>query len=169
MAKPRAVGATAARATTSAGLLLFRRKRTGPEFFLVHMGGPFWARKDESAWTIPKGLVEPGEEPLAAACREFEEETGLLPAGPYIGLPPVRQAGGKLVHAFAVEGDADPARLRSNLFRLEWPPRSGRFQEFAEVDRAAWFDAPIARRKLVKAQAALIDAVTALVEEARTC
>ena len=126
------------------------------------MGGPYWANKDEGAWTVPKGLIEPGEEPLAAACREFAEETGFLPAGPYVALPPVRQAGGKIVEAFAVEGDADPAQLRSNVFRLEWPPRSGRVQEFAEIDRGTWFDGETARRKLVKAQGALVDAVAAL-------
>lgn len=126
------------------------------------MGGPYWANKDEGAWTVPKGLIEPGEEPLAAACREFAEETGFLPAGPYIALPPVRQAGGKLVQAFAVEGDAEPTSLRSNVFELEWPPRSGRLREFPEVDRAAWFDLATARRKLVKAQAALVEAVSEL-------
>lgn len=147
----------------SAGLLLWRRRAGGPELLLVHMGGPFWARKDEGAWTVPKGLPLPDEDLLATACREFVEETGFdLPPGPFVALPPVRQAGGKRVQVFAAEGDADPARLSSNLFALEWPPRSGRLEEFPEADRAAWFDAATARSKLIVGQRPLVDAMVKL-------
>ena len=107
---------------------------------LVHPGGPLWARKDEGAWSIPKGEVEQDEDALAAARREVGEETGANPSGPFIALPPVRQTGGKIVHVWAVESDFDPASLTSNLFEIEWPPRSGKIRSFPEVDRAAWFD-----------------------------
>ena len=144
-------------ATRSAGLLLYRRA-AGPEVLLVHRGGPFWARRDEGAWTIPKGEYGAEEQPLAAARREFGEETGWpVPDGPARELGEIRQKGGKLVLAWAVEGDADVATLRSNTFELEWPPRSGRLTSFPEVDRAAWFDLDTARRKIVAAQAAFLD------------
>ena len=144
----------------SAGLLLHRRRDGRTEVLLAHMGGPFWARKDEGAWSIPKGGCEPGEDAYAAARREFTEELGTAPPdGPAIDLGEVRLRGGKRVVAWAVEGDLDPATVVSNTFDLEWPPRSGRTQAFPEVDRAQWFDLDTARRKVVRAQAALIDAL----------
>jgi predicted NUDIX family NTP pyrophosphohydrolase len=141
----------------SAGLLLFRRAEPGPEVLLGHMGGPFWAGKDAGAWSIFKGLPEPGEDLLAAARREAREETGLAPAGPFLPLTPIRQAGGKRVHAWAVELDADPAALRSNTYRVEWPPRSGRWRSYPEIDRFAWLGLPEARSLIVRGQAALLD------------
>jgi predicted NUDIX family NTP pyrophosphohydrolase len=141
----------------SAGLLLFRRGEDGPQIFLVHPGGPFWARKDEHAWSIPKGELDGGEDPLTGARREFAEETGLSVDGDFSALPPCKQSGGKVVHAFAVEADADPAAVKSNLFELEWPPRSGRRQEFPEIDRASWFPLAAARRKIHKGQLPLLD------------
>ncbi len=141
----------------SAGLLMYRRTDTGPEVLLVHPGGPFWAKKDEGAWSIPKGLVEGDEDLLSAARREFLEETGIEPGGPFLELRPVRQKSGKVVHAWAFEGDCDPAAIRSNSFTMEWPPRSGRTAEFPEIDRAAWYDVVTARRKILPAQATLLD------------
>jgi predicted NUDIX family NTP pyrophosphohydrolase len=141
----------------SAGLLLFRRTPAGLEIFLAHPGGPFWRGRDAGAWTIPKGLTEPGEDPLAAACREFEEETGLRPTGPFIPLGSVRQKAGKVVHAWAWEGDADPTVITSNTVKTEWPRGSGRWLTFAEVDRCAWFPPDLARQKLNPAQAELIE------------
>jgi len=143
----------------SAGLLLFRRRPDGVEVFLVHPGGPFWAKKDEHAWSIPKGEFAADEPPLAAARREFAEETGLSVEGDVIALPPCKQSGGKVVHAFAIEGECDPSAIKSNSFTLEWPPRSGRQQEFPEVDRAAWFPLAAARAKIHKGQAPIIDAL----------
>ena len=131
---------------------MFRRRGGEPEVLLVHPGGPFWARKDDGAWSIPKGVVEPGEDLLATARREFTEETGFPVEGPFIPLTPLRQQSGKVIHAWAFEGDADPARLRSNTFSLEWPPKSGRQQEFPEADRAAWFPLGTAARKSVPGQ-----------------
>lgn len=145
-------------AARSAGILLFRRAGAALELLLVHPGGPFWARKDGGAWSIPKGEHADGEDPLDCARREFEEETGSAPPpGALVALGEVRQRSGKRVTAWAAEGDLDPAALRSNTFSLEWPPRSGRMQEFPEVDRAAWFQADDARRRLVPAQAAFVD------------
>jgi len=142
----------------SAGLLLFRLNSEVIEVLLVHPGGPFWRKKDEGAWTIPKGEFNEDEEPLVAAKREFEEETGSKPPdGNYIPLKPVKQANGKLVHAFAVEAEFDPAGLKSNTFLTEWPPRSLRMQEFPEVDRAEWFTPEVARRKILAGQVPLID------------
>jgi predicted NUDIX family NTP pyrophosphohydrolase len=141
----------------SAGLLLFRRSSAGLELFLAHPGGPFWYNRDAGAWTIPKGVAETGEEPLAAACREFEEETGVRPVGPFMSLGSIRQKAGKLVHAWAWEGDADPARVTSNSMKTEWPRGSGRFISFPEVDRCAWFAPDAAREKINPAQAELID------------
>lgn len=143
----------------SAGLLLFRRRADGLQVLLVHPGGPFWAGKDEHAWSIPKGELSHGEEALTAARREFAEETGLAVEGAVVALPPCKQPGGKIVHAFAVEGDCDPAAVKSNMFTLEWPPRSGRQQEFPEVDRAAWFPLAVARAKIHKGQAPILDAL----------
>lgn len=131
---------------------MFRVRNREPEVFLVHPGGPFWAKKDEGAWSIPKGELSAGEEPLAAARREFEEETGCPAKGPFLPLTPITQPSGKLVHAWAVEGDCDPAELHSNLFSLEWPPKSGQRQQFPEVDRAGWFPVPVALQKIVPGQ-----------------
>jgi predicted NUDIX family NTP pyrophosphohydrolase len=148
-------------AKASAGVLLFRRRATGLEVCLVHPGGPFWARRDVGAWTIPKGEIEPGEEPLAAAQREFAEETGSPVAGPFTSLGSVRMRSGKVVYAWAAEGDLDVAAMRSNVFTLEWPPRSGRQQQFPEADRAAWFSLEEARRRILAAQAPFLDALHA--------
>ncbi|HEX9986639.1 MAG TPA: NUDIX domain-containing protein [Thermoanaerobaculia bacterium] len=148
---------------TSAGILLYRR-RAGLEVFLVHPGGPFWAKKDLGAWTVPKGEVEEGEDPRDTAIREFTEETGFTLDGELRPLKPVRQAGGKTVHAWSVEGDCDPAALRSNLFSMEWPPRSGKRQEFPEADRAAWFALDEARRRIIAGQVPLLDELAALVD-----
>ena len=141
----------------SAGLLLYRETDAGLEVLLVHPGGPFWARKDEGAWSIPKGELAEGEEPLAAARRELEEETGWIAPAEALALTPRRQPGGKLVLAFAARGDVDPATLRSNTFSLEWPPRSGRRQEFPEVDRAAWFPLAAAARRILAGQRPILE------------
>jgi len=146
----------------SAGLLLYRRGGAALEVLLVHPGGPFWAKKDEGAWSIPKGEAAPGEDLLDRARREFAEETGSAVEGAFQPLTPVRQAGGKTVHAWALEGDIDTAALRSNRFSLEWPPRSGRIQEFPEVDRGEWFALPAARRKINKGQLPLLDEIERL-------
>lgn len=136
----------------SAGILLFRGSKAELEVFLVHPGGPFWARKDAGTWSIPKGEYSDDEDALAAAKREFQEETGVAINGDFISLGEVKQAGGKVVRAWAVEHDLDPATLRSNTFRLEWPPRSGKICKFTEVDSGAWFSLALARRKIVRAQ-----------------
>ena len=136
--------------------MLFRDTARGLEVLLAHPGGPFWAKKDDGAWSIPKGEFEEGEAPLDAAKREFEEETGQKPQGEAIRLAPLRQAGGKLVYAYAMKGDFDPATLKSNTFLMEWPPKSGRQQEFPEVDRAAWFAIEEAEVKILKSQAGLL-------------
>jgi predicted NUDIX family NTP pyrophosphohydrolase len=149
-------------ARKSAGLLLFRRKSAGLEVLLVHPGGPLWAKKDEGAWSIPKGEIDGGEDPLAAARREFEEELGSPISGEFIELAPIRQASGKVVHAWAIEGDFDPATLTGGSFSMEWPPRSGRHQHFPEVDRAEWFTIDNAKRKINKAQIALLDQLSPL-------
>jgi len=144
-------------AKRSAGLLLYRRPAGGLEVLLVHPGGPFWQKKDLGAWSIPKGELADGEDALAAARREFREETGQDIAGPFTPLTPVKQPGGKSVHAWAVEGDFEPRALTSNTFLLEWPPRSGHHQEFPEVDRAAWFDLAEAKRRINRGQAPLLE------------
>ncbi len=141
----------------SAGLLLFRRPSGGLEVFLAHPGGPFWHNRDAGAWTIPKGVAEVGEDTLAAACREFLEETGVRPVGPFLPLGSIRQKAGKIVHAWAWEGDADPDLVTSNTMQTEWPRGSGRLHTFPEVDRCAWFDPQLAREKINPAQAELID------------
>lgn len=146
--------------SVSAGILLYRGVGEALELLLVHPGGPFWAKRDEGAWSIPKGEFEEGEEPRQCALRELAEELGPAPAveaEALIELGTVRQKGGKLVHAWAAEGDFDPARLRSDSFAIEWPPRSGVQREFPEVDRAEWFGPEAARRKLNPAQAAFVD------------
>lgn len=145
---------------TSAALLLFRHGTDGLEVLIAHMGGPFWARKDAGAWSIPKGEYTDGEEPLAAARREFTEEMGSAPSGGEpVPLGTVKQSGGKTVTTFAVEGDFDLAGFHSNTFELEWPRGSGRLQEFPEVDRAAWVSVAVAREKLVKGQVPVLDAL----------
>lgn len=143
-------------AKQSAGLLLYRVREGTLEVFLVHPGGPFWAKKDLGAWSIPKGEIAEGEDPLEAARREFEEETGFRPGGMFRELAPVRQRSGKIVRAWAVEGDCDSTAIRSNTFSMEWPPRSGRQQEFPEVDRAGWFGIPEANEKILEGQRALM-------------
>lgn len=150
--------------TTSAGLLLFRARDDGAlEVLLGHMGGPFWARKDEGAWSIPKGELDPGEQPLAAALREFAEELGHAPPdGPVVELGEIRQKAGKRVIAFALQGDFEPAQIVPGTFELEWPPRSGRMQAFPEVDRVAWFDLETAAAKIVRGQAALLERLAEL-------
>jgi len=148
----------------SAGLLLYRRKEGGFEVLLAHPGGPFWAQRDEGAWTLPKGLVNDGEDPLDAACRELLEETGLRPAGPFLSLGEIRQKAGKRVLAWACAGDADPTQLKSNLMRAEWPRGSGKWLTFPEVDRCDWFAPEAARGKLNPAQAAFIDRLEAALE-----
>lgn len=140
----------------SAGILLYRTAADGLEVLLVHPGGPFWSKKDDGAWSIPKGLYDDAEDPLAAARREFAEETGMLPDGEFLALGTFRQPGGKQVSAFALRGDFDPARLRSNLFSMEWPPKSGRLQEFPEVDRAAWLKPGVAMKKATRGQVPII-------------
>lgn len=154
---------------SSAGLLMYRRTPpTGIEVYLAHPGGPFFKNKDDGSWTIPKGEMREGEPPLAAALREFEEETGLRidPASRLIDLGSVRQKGGKLVQAWAVEGDCPQGHcLRSNTFQIEWPPRSGKFQDFPEIDRAEFFPLEMARRKINPAQAVFLDRLIALVTE----
>jgi predicted NUDIX family NTP pyrophosphohydrolase len=147
---------------SSAGVVVYRR-RSQLEVLLVHPGGPFWAKKDDGAWSIPKGEFAAGEDPVAAARRELAEETGLVVDGELRPLGSVTQAGGKIVHAWALEGDLDAAAIRSNTFSMEWPPRSGRMQEFPEVDRAAWFSIGDARVKLLKGQLPLLDALIGLV------
>ena len=144
-------------AKVSAGLLMYRIREHSLEVLLVHPGGPLWRGRDAGAWTIPKGLPEPGEDLLTAARREFTEETAHAPEGNFIALARVTQKGGKVVHAWAIEGEFDPARFKSNSFSLEWPPRSKRFVEFPEVDRAEFFPLPAARLKINAAQVALLD------------
>ena len=150
-------------AKQSAGLLLYRVHEGALEVFLVHPGGPFWAKKDLGAWSIPKGEIEEGEDLLEAARREFAEETGFRPEGVFRELAPVRQKSGKVVRAWAVEGDCDAAAIRSNTFPLEWPPRSGRWMDVPEVDRAGWFDLDTARAKILEGQRGLLEELRHLV------
>ena len=153
---------TDGRMRQSAGILLYRSQAGYLEVLLVHPGGPFWARRDDGAWTIPKGEFDDGESPLDAARREFREETGGDVAGPFHALQPVRLAGGKRVHAFAARGDFDVANLVSNSFTIEWPPRSGRMRAFPEVDRAQWFGLDEAASKLHPAQSAWLGEIKAI-------
>ena len=150
------------RSNVSAGLLLFRRREHHLEFFLAHPGGPFWRNRDAGAWTIPKGLVEEQEDPLLAAQREFQEETGIRAQAPFISLGSIRQKAGKTVSAWAWEGDADASRTTSNVMRSEWPRGSGRWIEFPEVDRCDWFEPQAAREKINPAQVELIDRLETL-------
>jgi predicted NUDIX family NTP pyrophosphohydrolase len=143
----------------SSGLLMYRVREGALEFLLVHPGGPFWKNKDAGAWTIPKGEVQYGEDLLVAARREFQEELGIEPNGSFDELKPVKQKGGKVVHAWAIQGDCDPEKCRSNLFRMEWPLGSGKQAEFPEVDKAAWFGMQKAREKINPAQIAFLDKI----------
>jgi predicted NUDIX family NTP pyrophosphohydrolase len=152
----------------AAGILLYRRGARGLEVLLAHPGGPLWAKKDAGAWTIPKGQFGEDEAPLAAAVREFEEEMGSAPAArDFASLGAVKQPGGKLVHAFAAEGSFDVAGVKSNLFEMEWPPKSGRSAEFPEVDRAAWFTIDDARLKILKGQEPFVERLLALLAGGR--
>ncbi|HYC88395.1 MAG TPA: NUDIX domain-containing protein [Thermoanaerobaculia bacterium] len=144
---------------TSAGILLYRRRNGEVEVFLVHPGGPFWAKKDLGAWSLPKGELDEGEDPRDAALRELTEETGFRVDGELRPLTPLRQKSGKTILAWAVEGDCDPAELRSGMFSMEWPPKSGKQQEFPEVDRGAWFPLGEARRRIIPGQAPFLDEV----------
>ncbi len=152
----------AKRPNVSAGLLLYRRSHRGLELFLAHPGGPFWRDKEIGAWTIPKGIIDQDEDPLDAARREFTEETGISPVGPFVALGSVRQRAGKVIHAWAWEGDADADCTTSNEMRTEWPRASGRWITFPEVDRCAWFDTATARTRMNPAQAELVDRLEAL-------
>jgi predicted NUDIX family NTP pyrophosphohydrolase len=146
-------------AVISAGLLLYRPWHSGVQVFLVHPGGPYWAKKDEGAWSVPKGLVDSGEEQLACARREFREETGFEPprSGAELDLGTFRQPSGKQLHVWAIEGDCEPAALNSNLFEMEWPPKSGRTARFPEVDRGDWFDRPQAMAKILAGQRPVLE------------
>lgn len=140
---------------------MFRRRDSNLQVFLVHPGGPFWAKKDAGAWSIPKGEYEEGEDPLEAAKREFEEETGIKADGDFISLGQTKQPSGKIISAWAFEGDCSPAEVRSNTFSMEWPPKSGRVKEFPEVDRADWFNLTDARMRILKAQVEFLDRLMA--------
>src|ERR1700761_1858853 len=150
-------------AKQSAGLLLFREEDGAIEVLLAHPGGPFWAMKDDGAWSIPKGEFTDEEDPLSAAQREFEEEMGAPVAGTFVALDSLKQPGGKIVHAWAVRADFHPAQLKSNTFSIEWPPKSGGQREFPEVDRAAWFAIETGRAKILKGQAAFLDRLLAII------
>jgi predicted NUDIX family NTP pyrophosphohydrolase len=143
-------------ARQSAGILLFRKMNKILEVFLVHPGGPYWQKKDDGAWSIPKGEFVDGEEPLKAAKREFEEETGIKISGDFIELNPIKQKSGKVVFAWAIEGDIDPGKIKSNNFKIEWPPRSGKLKSFSEIDKAGWFDLIEAMVKINSGQISLI-------------
>ena len=155
-------------ARQSAGLLVYKRAKSGLQIFLVHPGGPFWAKKDRGAWSIPKGEFAEGEEALAAACREFREEVGQDVAGPFVALTPRRQPSRKMIHAWAVEGEVDAEALVSNEFELEWPPRSGRMQRFSEVDAGTWFTFEEAKGRIQPGQLPILEELAQLLEERRS-
>ena len=144
-------------ATQSAGILLYRKRNDRVELFLVHPGGPFWKKKDVGSWTIPKGEFTNNEKALEAAKREFEEETGIALFGDFIELTPVKQKAGKIIYAWALEGNVDPSAILSNSFKIEWPPKSGQYREFPEIDKAEWFGEEEAKEKINPAQARLVD------------
>jgi predicted NUDIX family NTP pyrophosphohydrolase len=147
----------------SAGILIYRRRPAGIEVFLVHPGGPFWQHKDAGAWSIPKGEFAADEDPLATARRELREETGLVVDGPFVPLEPIRQRGGKIVHAWIVEADVEPAQVKSNTFSVEWPRGTGKLRSYPEVDRAEWFSLDEAAKKLLTSQRPLLDQLQAAV------
>jgi predicted NUDIX family NTP pyrophosphohydrolase len=149
----------------SAGLLMYRRRGRALEVFLAHPGGPFWKKKDDGGWSIPKGEYSEGESALDAARREFREETGFEPGTDFVSLGEIRQPSGKIISVWAFEGDCDPAALRSNTFSMEWPPKSGRTAEFPEIDRADWFSLDAARAKLLKGQLGFLDRLAAKLGE----
>jgi predicted NUDIX family NTP pyrophosphohydrolase len=149
----------------SAGILLYRFSQDEPEFFLVHPGGPFWVNKDAGVWSIPKGEYTEHENPLAAAIREFEEETGNKLSGDFIVLTPIVQKAGKQVHAWAIEGNIDADNITSNSFKVEWPPKSGKWKSYPEVDKAAWFDINTAKEKINPAQVSFIDELIGLLKK----
>lgn len=151
----------------SAGVLMHRRRGGVVEIFLIHPGGPFWAGKDDGAWSIPKGEFTDEEAAFDAARREFHEETGYIVGGECVALEPIRQAGGKTVHAWAVEGDCDAAAIKSNVFRIEWPPRSGQWKSFPEADRAGWFTLEQAEKKILKSQRPLLQQLRNLISRQR--
>jgi len=147
----------------SAGILLYRPGVFGPEVFLVHPGGPFWKNKDEGAWTIPKGEYDDSEDPLAAAIREFKEETGYNLKGEFKSLGHIQQKAGKVVSAWAIQGDVNEVNVKSNLFEMEWPPKSGKKQSFPEIDRASWFSLSQAREKINSSQAQFLDQLITII------
>jgi len=151
-------------AKQAAGILLFRRGKAGVEVLLAHPGGPLWARKDYGAWTLPKGQFTAGELPLDAARREFEEEMGSAPTGEFQSLGTLKQPSGKVIHAWAAEADFDCSSVKSNLFSMEWPPKSGQMEEFPEIDRAGWFPIDQARMRILKGQAPFLDRLLALLK-----
>ncbi|WP_192739153.1 NUDIX domain-containing protein [Bradyrhizobium sp. OAE829] len=153
------------RSVSSAGVLMYRHAGTNLEVLIVHPGGPYWRKKDEGAWSIPKGELDEGEDAKVAARREFLEETGVALSGLLDPLGEIRQRGGKLVIAFAVEGDVDVLTIRSNTFEMEWPPKSGRMRSFPEIDRAEWFDLPAARAKILEGQRPLLDGLARFVNQ----
>jgi predicted NUDIX family NTP pyrophosphohydrolase len=140
----------------SAGILLYKIENKNLKIFLAHPGGPFWAKKDDGAWSIPKGEFDDHEDPLNAAKREFKEETGVMLSGEFLALDPIKQKSGKIVYAWAVEGDIDVSKIKSNEFEIEWPPKSGKMKLFPEIDKAAWFDLDEAGRKIIEAQSSLV-------------
>lgn len=148
----------------SAGILMYRLQKRGLQVLLVHPGGPFWVKKDLGAWSIPKGLIDDGEEALEAAKREFKEETGFKVSGRFIPLSQQRTKSGKIIRAWAVEGDIDPSNIKSNTFKMEWPPRSGRRQEFPEVDRAEGFDIEEAKRRINKGQVGFLEELQQIIK-----
>jgi len=149
----------------SAGILMYRWRNSTLEVFLVHPGGPFWAKKDVGSWSIPKGELSEGEDRLNAAKREFREETGFLPEGNFLALAPIKQTAGKLVYGWAVGGDCDATRIVSNTFSMEWPPRSGKRRDFPEVDRAEWFTMEVAKEKILKGQVSFLEELSRTVEK----
>ena len=149
----------------SAGLLVYRIRDRNLEVFLIHPGGPFWEKKDTKAWSVPKGEVDPEEDPLQAARREFLEETGFEAPGPFVKLNSVKQSSQKTVEAWAMQGDYDPTKLQSNLFEMEWPPKSGRMQSFPEADRAEWFPINEARKRILAGQLPLLDQLAELLKD----
>jgi predicted NUDIX family NTP pyrophosphohydrolase len=149
----------------SAGLLMYRRRNGELEMFLVHPGGPFWAKKDLGSWSIPKGEYTHGEEPFEVAKREFQEETSFKAEGEFMALKPIKQPSGKIITVWAFEGDCDASKIKSNTFTIEWPPRSGKQQEFPEVDRAGWFTISIAKKKSTKGQIGFIDELCQLLAD----